>query len=393
MANHSPHAVGHEAEDQFIRDRTLATNRNRITWVLSVFALVHLAHIALFWPYVPGATVNADVWRNGVIVVHAALVAFIAVISPLNVLLDPSKHVSRLVLGAIPEIVSLVYLFGGAALAIVDQRVTSSINPLLTAAVGVALVIIVRPLVALSNYVLVLTFFLVGVTRAQADTNLMLTLRVNSITAIGLGCGIALIQWRNQVLTLRQQRRIDEQQRELEEKNRELTLVATQDPLTGLLNRAQFVLDAKRAVVKMESAGAAACLVMMDVDDFKRINDTFGHPAGDSILLQIAGILTRMLRGTALLARFGGEEFTVLLPVASIEEAAQVAERLRIAIAQQSFSVGAESVHITASFGVAECPTASRDAFETAYRAADLALYQAKNDGRNCVRSKQALVS
>jgi len=387
MADHPAPFVGHAPDDPYISDRINATNRQRLTWALSIFAVVHIAHIAIFWPYTPHASANADLWRNGVITVHAALAAFIAVILPVNLLLDKRKRIPGTVLGAIPELATLVYLFGGATLAIVDQRVTSSINALLSAALGVGLVIMLRPLVALINYILVLTYFVIGVAWTQADANLLLSIRVNAITATGIGCALAIIQWRNQIVSLRQQRQIDEQKRELEAKNQELTLLATRDPLTGLLNRAQFTLEANREVAKLHKKGCTACLLMIDVDHFKQINDTFGHPAGDSILVLVAGIITRMLRSTDLVARMGGEEFTVLLPVAALAEGMRVAEKLRLAIAQYPFSIGEQSVQVTASFGVADCPIGSIDALNRSYLAADLALYQAKNDGRNCVRS------
>lgn len=386
MASSSSHLLGDVHDHQFIKAALNAANRQRLSWLLAIFAVIHLVHIALFWPYSPGAAENADLWRNGIIAVHAAFTLFIGLVLPFNLRADKGGRADRVLHGTIPHLVSLVYLLGGATLAVIDQRVTSSITPLLAAAIGVPLVVVIPPPAAVINYLLMLACFQFGVGWTQVDKDLLLTIRVNAITAAGLGCGLAVIQWRNQTFSLRQQRQIEAQQRELQEKNRVLTLLATRDPMTGLLNRSQFILDANSEIGRMQRAGHEVCLIMIDIDEFKRINDTFGHPAGDSILRQVAGTLSGAVRSTDLLSRFGGEEFAVLLPVGSLQEAVQVAEDLRTVIAEQSFAVGQQSLRITASFGVAQCPTGSAEALDEAYRAADLALYQSKNDGRNLIR-------
>lgn len=363
-----------------------AINRHRLTWVLSIFLFVHLAHVAAFWPFTLSPSTDTERWRNEVILVHAALVAFIAVVLPVRFLLERHGRKASAILNGIPETAGLVYLLSGAALAIIDQRVTPSINPLLASSIGVGLVIVTRPIIALFQYSFTLAAFLIGVAWIQKEPDLLLTIRVNSVTAIGLGFGLAFIQWRNQIRSLVQQRRINDQQRELEEKNRELTILATRDPLTNLLNRTQFSLEVNNEISRMDDSGNKTCLIMADVDDFKLINDAHGHPVGDGILVEVAGIMTRMLRSTDIVGRFGGEEFAVLLPGHSVEEAVQVAERLRAAISERGFGAGEQLISVTASFGVAELRKGLSDALSQCYRAADRALYQAKHDGRNCVR-------
>lgn len=387
-------SVGRQGDsDQEIRHGITAINQHRLTWLLGIFLFVHTAHIVAFWPYTPSPSTEMERWRNEVILVHSALLAFIAVVLPGKFLLERHGRNWRAVLNGIPEAVGLVYLLAGATLAIADQRVTPSINALMVASNGVGLAIITRPVIGLFQYLFTLVFFLVGVAWTQGDPGLLLSVRVNSITAIGLGFGLTLLQWRNGTLSLLQQRRINEQQSELEQKNRELTILATTDPLTGLLNRTQFSREVDREIRRMQRTGTPACLVMVDVDCFKMINDTYGHPAGDRILEELARVMTRMLGSADIVGRFGGEEFAILLPGHSMEAGVQVAERLRTAISEQPIELGEQMINVTASFGVAALETGVSDALSQSYSAADQALYQAKNAGRNCVRYKDRLGS
>ncbi|HEX2700800.1 MAG TPA: diguanylate cyclase [Acidimicrobiales bacterium] len=151
------------------------------------------------------------------------------------------------------------------------------------------------------------------------------------------------------------------------------------DPLTGVGNRRRFDLDLDRALAD----GSPTALFMVDLDHFKAVNDTHGHPAGDAVLRGVSSLMREGVRPGDSVYRFGGEEFCVLLQRTSAEEAGEVAERVRRAIAGRPFSVGAtDPLRATASFGVA----ASGDADAAALVArADHALYAAKQSGRNRV--------
>lgn len=370
-----------DLERQALLTKVNDVNRQRINWIIGVFFIVHLVHILVFWP-----SAAADPWRTGVIRVHSAMLVFLLVLLPTKLLLERHEQKGRLLLNLVPAVGGMVYLLGGAALAIVDQRVTTSINAMMIAFVGVPLVIILRPFVALTQYVAALLFFLVGVGWIQQNQNLLLTARVNAMTAAGLGFTLALLQWRNQMQSLRQQERIQAQQRELEAKNRELTVLATHDSLTGLLNRAQFDREVAVVLSAMERTGSTACLVLLDVDYFKRINDTHGHPVGDQVLIEVAGLLSASLRPVDIVGRLGGEEFVILMPGLTLSEGVTAAERLRKLIGEEPFMIGGQPIRLAASFGVAALQ-AGKDGLAHSYRAADMALYQAKNEGRNCVRA------
>lgn len=151
--------------------------------------------------------------------------------------------------------------------------------------------------------------------------------------------------------------------------------LAASDPLTGLPNRRMFELSLGREVARARRSGKPLALCMLDVDHFKAVNDTHGHPVGDQVLRELADALRRAVRDEDVVARYGGEEFAVLLPDAGADDAAVIAERLRAAAGE----VGA--VPVSASVGLASLVTVADGAELVA--AADRALYQAKAKGRD----------
>ena len=158
------------------------------------------------------------------------------------------------------------------------------------------------------------------------------------------------------------------------------------DHLTGLANRRRFERQLEREVARMGRYGHAFSLLMIDIDSFKDLNDSFGHDAGDEAIRRLSKVLREGTRGIDLAARIGGEEFAVLLAETGKEGGAEVAERLRAAIKVLEIP---NARHITASFGVAECPTDAQTAADV-WKAADVALYEAKRNGRDRVVAMQA---
>ncbi len=170
----------------------------------------------------------------------------------------------------------------------------------------------------------------------------------------------------------------------------EATRRARTDALTGLANRRAFDEALTRAVAEADRFGHNVGLVICDVDNFKRVNDLYGHEVGDHVLRSIAASLSAGVRGVDLVARYGGEEFVMLLGKADVAMAWEVAERMRSAIESKTIGIGAHLVHVTASFGVASYPETARMGDEL-FPAADKALYAAKREGRNCVRFARPL--
>lgn len=156
------------------------------------------------------------------------------------------------------------------------------------------------------------------------------------------------------------------------------------DPLTGLLNRRQFNEIAQLEFERSRRYDIPLSAIMMDIDHFKQVNDTYGHAAGDQVLIQLASVCKRQIRLTDICARFGGEEFCFLLPQTESKAACVFAERLRKAIAELQFIASGQEFNISASFGVADRP-GSNDSVENLLEHSDQALYEAKKSGRNRV--------
>jgi diguanylate cyclase (GGDEF)-like protein len=158
---------------------------------------------------------------------------------------------------------------------------------------------------------------------------------------------------------------------------------AYQDSLTGLKNRRSFEYDLRATMARGRREGTTGALLMIDLDDFKTVNDSFGHPAGDSLIAEVAEVLRKRTRESDVLARLGGDEFAIVLPRCSETEARIAAEAIAKAVREHE---PAEGGTITASVGVAMFGEDPRASLETIVSEADTAMYAAKDAGRNGVR-------
>ncbi len=166
--------------------------------------------------------------------------------------------------------------------------------------------------------------------------------------------------------------------------------VALRDGLTGLFNRRYFDerLESELAFSKRHAKPLA--LLMVDLDHFKRINDAFGHPVGDQVLIEFSKLLGQTVRGEDVLIRYGGEEFAIICRNTDAMKASVLAERIRHATAASSHVIDGNPLQITTSIGVVAIPMPSIDDANGMVKAADEALYQAKAKGRNCVITRRA---
>lgn len=171
---------------------------------------------------------------------------------------------------------------------------------------------------------------------------------------------------------------IEEQQRQLET----TSIAARTDVLTGILNRRAYDEEFADRFRAFQRQGSPLCLLVIDVDHFKKFNDEHGHLAGDAVLRGVACELSRAVRNTDIVARYGGEEFCALLPGTGLNEAKQVAERLRQAIENAQFEFESTHLRVTVSVGLATAGEA--DDPDALLKRADSALYDAKRNGRNC---------
>lgn len=195
---------------------------------------------------------------------------------------------------------------------------------------------------------------------------------------------MTIIAQKSFLLELQGQARLDE----LAEANKRLELLAVTDPLTGIANRRSMIDMLDRLWQDGRREAEATAMLMCDIDEFKRLNDSLGHSEGDRCLVKVAGIIQSCLRDDRdLVARYGGEEFLVLLPGVALEEALTLAERIRARVEAASLPnpLSGTAPHVTVSIGVAGLPSGATLAPEVLQQRADQALYRAKKSGRNRV--------
>lgn len=273
----------------------------------------------------------------------------------------------------------------GLVLVAVDQPITPNITAYLIACLVAGAAVYLRPRVAGAVYALsYLAFFKVmGWTQLQPE--LVLSNRLNGFAACVLGCLCSCFMWRQFCTLTLQQRQLEKANAELSQKQRDLERLTRQDGLTGLFNRNTFVELSRQELLRAQRQRLPTTILLMDLDHFKKVNDTWGHPAGDAVLRHVATLTHRTVRSTDLVGRLGGEEYIILLPGTSLEAARKLAEKLRIQIEASQVAWESTSIRVTVSMGLAGTTADEKRDFDTLYTEADKALYLAKQRGRNRV--------
>lgn len=170
---------------------------------------------------------------------------------------------------------------------------------------------------------------------------------------------------------------------ELQEKNRTLYEMATFDPLTGVYNRAIILDKLRTEFQRVQRYHSDLSIIMYDIDNFKLINDNFGHLTGDLVLRQTTATITRSIRKVDIFGRYGGEEFLVILPNIHLEHAKIVAEKLRDRLSRTVIGTDESHISVSASFGVADNLTREPSSVDDLLANADMAMYRAKETGKN----------
>jgi two-component system cell cycle response regulator len=196
-------------------------------------------------------------------------------------------------------------------------------------------------------------------------------------------------QYQELLARIRAGKRIVDLQKELVEKNRRLELLSITDGLTKLHNHRYFQDELARAFDESQRYSRPLSLAMIDIDFFKKINDTFGHAAGDDVLKKTAELFRESVRSTDLVARYGGEEFTVMMPETELPDAITFAEKIRHLVETATLETQAGPIQATVSIGVASVPLTQVQSPKELIVAADKALYRAKRSGRNQVQAEK----
>jgi len=172
-------------------------------------------------------------------------------------------------------------------------------------------------------------------------------------------------------------------QRSLIATREDLRFQATHDTLTGISNRGAVLEVLAREHSRHTREGGSFGIILMDLDHFKEVNDTYGHPAGDSVLREASRRMTACIRAYDVLGRYGGEEFLLVVPSSDEAGTLSLAERIRLSLASEAIALEQGEIHVTASFGVAICNDNNPPTVPTLLRVCDEALYRAKREGRN----------
>jgi diguanylate cyclase (GGDEF)-like protein len=262
---------------------------------------------------------------------------------------------------------------------------TPAITPFLIGAMAVGLFAYLRPSVSLWIYVLAYGLFFYAIGLTQNDPAVLLSNRINGMAAVFIGSVLSVTLWRQFATLTLQKLQLESVNAELQMKQTELQRLTRLDGLTGLYNRNTFVELTQAELARAQRQGSSTSILLLDLDFFKRVNDTWGHPAGDAVLKNVAAVANRTVRATDLVGRLGGEEFIVLLPQTSLEAARRLAEKLRANLEQSAIAWDGQRITSTASFGLASTTAAEHLDFDHLYNQADKALYMAKERGRNRV--------
>ena len=376
-------------QNQYLKSAVNA-NMSRLYYLSLLMIPISVIHIVTFTFFVVPETQEATWWRMGIIILHSLMVAMSSVISFLIFWIDNyERELIRLKL-IIQILSTIVVMILGVGIAVVDQWVTTSISPFIIVSIMMALVVLMHPLISTLVYIGLFTLFVFTMPIIITDSLILTSTIMNGVTVVMMAVGLSNIMWYYYTKNEKQKRvievqnaNLEEQKQELEQLNYRLSVLASMDSMTQLLNRREFENQVNAELSVFKDDVFASSMMIADIDHFKRVNDQYGHPVGDELLKQFSLLLKAVLRDKDLIARWGGEEFVVMLHQANPNEAYKIAERLRRTIESTTFKINQHHIHITVSFGIAPLNTNDEEPLYTSYLRADKALYQAKESGRN----------
>lgn len=371
-------------DELFIKKEVTLINLKRIFYISIVAVPVSIAHVVIFGIDLPTSVGVEYSWRLGIIVCHALLAFIMAILGSLSYFLSKKTELSTYMKFVEYSAIITFFTFG-VVIVVLDQLITASITPFMIACIFIGVLFLIRPLFAIIIYLIGYISFYIALGLTQVDQAILLSNRVNGITVTSIGLLLSIVLWKVNKANMLQKIMIDEQQAELISKNKELEYLAFFDQLTGVFNRRKFQELLEKQVEAIRSKGHVSCILLVDIDAFKEINDNYGHPVGDMVLKEVAIILKESLRKTDAVSRWGGDEFMILLPETSLADGTVLAEKLRDLIANKEFILKGKKVSLTASFGISLLDGNEDDFLETAYRIADEGLYRAKEKGSNRV--------
>ncbi|MEY4737700.1 MAG: hypothetical protein RL302_2019 [Pseudomonadota bacterium] len=368
-----------------VAGRAHAVNLDRLRALCPVVAVINGVDALVFLVQLMGGSLSgaAYKWTLSLCVLHTAM----------GVAMVVSALVAHQLRGAVhsfwakwlPTLVAGLGMLFAAAIVAADQWVTPNITPYLLGCVLISVALYIRPGPSACLYLLAYGGFFYAMGMAQEDPAQLLSNRLNGLAASIVGWALSVVLWRKFTIIALQQDLLTRANTELQSKQRDLERLTRLDGLTGLFNRNTFVDLTVQEFDRAQRQGNDTAILLLDLDHFKLINDTWGHPAGDAVLRNVANAMRAAVRSTDLVGRLGGEEFVVLLPGTSIVAARTLAEKLRARLQGSPTRWENGIIACTASIGMAGTTAKEKRDFDSLYNEADKALYMAKTRGRNRV--------
>lgn len=357
-----------------IREDAMRSNLSRLNYLAITTIVIHSVMLLQIW--FTEVTPELTLWRSGLLVSHIILISYMVFIFIVTLQNRHNDEFSRW-LDLLSIMTSIVVLGVGTSISILDQMVMTSITPLIIACITTGTVILMRPIYSFVVFGFTYFFYFYLLGWIVLDETILLSNRINGFSIIGVGLLLSIIFWRYFYKTTVQKKYIEKQRKQLE-------LMAYNDSLTSLPNRRYFDALLKREIITIQKNNHESTILMLDIDDFKQINDNYGHPAGDKVLMEFSNLLSDTIRTNDIVARFGGEEFIILMPNISDKDSFVHAEKLRQAIQNHVIFVKNDTLTITASFGVVQLDKQNQK-FDELYHSLDRALSVAKENGKNRV--------
>jgi diguanylate cyclase len=367
-----------------VADEASAVNLGRAQVLCPLIcALNAVGAIVLTFELATGATGITAQWKWALLLAHLAMCLGMGIF---GLLAFKFRHAHRAP-ATVWLIRGCVALGMGLSITIVaiDQWVTPNITAYVLPCMLVGLAVYQRPGAAAAMYAASYLAFFAAIGSTQVNPDQLLSNRLNGLMACVMGWALSVLLWRKFITITLQQAQLEKVNTELQSKQRDLERLTRLDGLTGLYNRKTFVELTESELVRAQRQGSATALLLLDLDHFKRVNDTWGHPAGDAVLKNVASVVSQTVRSTDLVGRLGGEEFIILLPATTALAARKLAEKVRARLEAHPTQFERATIAATASIGLAGTTVAEKRDFDSLYNDADKALYMAKQRGRNQV--------
>lgn len=358
-----------------------------LSLIIIPISLIHILVLTFFFADYQQIFI---VWQNAVIVTHIVSVMFASLMSlSIFIIFRMQKPFFKTKI-ALQIIFVLTLMILAVALTAIDQSHTTSITPFIIFSIILALAVLIPPWMTVTLFLSLFAMFYGVMSHVIQDPSVLTTITLNGLTVAGLSAGLSNIMW-NAFTKSSQQRKLIEQQNavlgfrkfELEQLNLRLEQLATKDGMTQLLNRREFENRINTEIELYKDEKFISTMIFTDIDGFKSINDRYGHLFGDELLKQFALVLKEVVRDKDLVARWGGDEFALLLHRVTPEDAFKIAERLKDNIEKSEFIINSITITVTSSFGIASLCSNEEKPLYSSYLRADKALYRAKQNGRN----------